>query len=90
MLTYATIGAFIGYLGIAVALNIIDNRLLAEGEQEIEAAETTAGVPVPTEALETVPLDAVPGVGVTPAASENVVTPLAPIGSDENDLPGQE
>lgn len=90
VLTYATIGAFIGYMAIAVALNILDNRLLAQDEQEIESAESTPGTPVPTVALETVPLDAVPGAGVSPATTVDALLPLPPIGSDENDLPGQE
>ena len=89
VLTVATIGAFIGYLAIAVALNIFDNRLIAESEEEIEAAATTEGAPVPTEALETVPLDALPGIKLSPAP-ETAIAPLPPKGSDENDLPGQE
>ena len=89
VLTVATIGAFIGYLAIAVTLNILDNKLIAQGEEEIEAAVTTEGAPIPTEALETVPLDALPGVEVAPAA-ESTISPAPPKGSDENDLPGQE
>jgi len=90
VLTYATIGAFIGYMVIAVALNILDNRLIAQAQEEVETAEVEPGAPVPNEALETIPLDALPGAGVTPATTETAGEQLAPVGSDENDLPGQE
>lgn len=89
VLTVATIGAFIGYLVIAVMLNIFDNRLIAGAEEQIEEAATTEGAPAPTEALDTVPLDALPGVTVTPA-DDSAISPAPPKGSDENDLPGQE
>ena len=89
VLTYATIGAFIGYLAIAVTLNIIDNKLLAADQNEIAEALNDPAAAVPTAALETVPPAAL--TPTTPDASTaNIVTPTPPIGSTENDLPGQE
>ena len=89
VLTVSTIAAFVIYLLIAVGLNILDNTLIAQSEEEIEAAASNEDAPVPDEALETVPLDALPGVSVAPA-NESAISPAPPKGSDENDLPGQE
>ena len=89
VLTYATIGAFICYVLIAIMLNIFDNRLMATDVDAITAAEQTPGATVPLDALETVPLSVTPESGAVPAESlGNAV--VAPIGSTENDLPGQE
>ncbi|MEC7352328.1 MAG: preprotein translocase subunit SecG [Planctomycetota bacterium] len=89
VLTYATIAAFVCYVLVAVMLNIFDNRLMESGVEAISTAEQTPGATVPLEALETVPVTATPGAGPVPA--DAVTAPVvAPIGSTENDLPGQE
>jgi preprotein translocase subunit SecG len=89
VLTYATIGAFICYVLIAIMLNIFDNRLLETDVDAITTAEQTPGASVPLDALETVPVVATPGAGAVPAESFSNAD-VAPIGSTENDLPGQE
>lgn len=89
VLTYATIGAFICYVLVAIMLNIFDNRLLETDAEAITTAEQTPGAAVPVEALETVPISVTRESGPLPAnALENSV--MAPRGSTENDLPGQE
>jgi preprotein translocase subunit SecG len=91
VLTYATIGAFIGYVFIAITLNILDNRLMSSSVAEIEAAESVVGSPLADEALQTVPSDFVAeSANVTPPAQSSVTPGVAPLGSTENDLPGQE
>ena len=91
VLTYATIGAFIGYVFIAITLNILDNRLMSSSVAEIEAAESVVGSPLADEALQTVPSEFVAETAnVTPPAEPSVTTGVAPLGSTENDLPGQE
>lgn len=90
VLTYATIGAFVGYLLIAVFLNIMDNRLMASSEDEVLQAEQQVDAPVPTEAVETLTSTEVKkldGIAPTPPATG---TTVPPIGSGENSLPGQE
>lgn len=92
VLTLATIGAFVGYLLIAIFLNIMDNRLLAQDQAEVLEAEVDPAASVPTEALETIPPSAIPttsGNTISVPSSE-VTAPLPPEGSTENDLPGQE
>ena len=89
VLTYATIGAFICYVLIAIMLNIFDNRLLETDVDAITTAEQTPGATVPLDALETVPLSITPGAGALPVDSADGPG-VAPIGSTENDLPGQE
>ena len=92
VLTYATIGAFIGYVFIAITLNILDNRLMTGDIAEIEAAESVVGSPLAEDALEFVPNDFVAETtGVAPATeSSSNGFGVAPLGSTENDLPGQE
>lgn len=89
VLTYATIAAFICYVLVAIMLNIFDNRLLETNVDAITTAEQSAQSPVPLEALENVPVTVTPGAGPIPADAANTAE-LAPIGSTENDLPGQE
>ncbi|HAW96874.1 MAG TPA: preprotein translocase subunit SecG [Phycisphaerales bacterium] len=92
VLTYATIGAFIGYVFIAITLNILDNRLMTGDIAEIEAGEAAVGSPLAEDALEFVPNDFVAETtGITPPAeSSSSGFGVAPLGSTENDLPGQE
>lgn len=92
VLTIATIGAFVGYLLIAVFLNIMDNRLIAQDQAEVVAAEVDPEAEVPTEALETIPPNALPtpAGNVIVAPTSEVTSPLPPVGSNENSLPGQE
>ncbi len=91
VLTYATIGAFIGYVFIAITLNILDNRLMSSDMADIEAGEAVVGSPLAEEALETVPTEFVAETaGVTPPAESTSSIGVAPLGSTENDLPGQE
>jgi preprotein translocase subunit SecG len=91
VLTYATIGAFIGYVFIAITLNILDNRLMSNDIAEIEAGEAVVGSPLAEEALRTVPTDFVAETAnVAPPVDASVSPGVAPVGSTENDLPGQE
>lgn len=91
VLTYATIGAFIGYVFIAITLNILDNRLMSNDIAEIEAGEAVVGSPLAEEALQAVPTDFVADtVNVAPPVDSAVSPVIAPLGSTENDLPGQE
>jgi len=90
VLTYATIGAFVGYLLIAVFLNIMDNRLMAAAEEDILQAEQQVDAPIPDEAVETVTSTEIKKLdGMTPVAPATG-TSLPPVGSGENSLPGQE
>ena len=92
VLTMATIVAFVAYMLIAVFLNIMDNRLISNAQNEIQQAEEQVDAPAATEALETVPatdLANTPG-GSIAAPEAEATEPLAPIGSNENSLPGQE
>ena len=89
VLTMATIIAFVGYLLIAVFLNIMDNRMISNAEEQIQQAEEQVGTPAATDALETVPpaaLNTIPSA--TPSAPVSEAT--TPTGSEENSLPGQE
>ncbi|MDG2031002.1 MAG: preprotein translocase subunit SecG [Phycisphaerales bacterium] len=91
VLTIATIIAFVGYLLVAVFLNIMDNRLMGNAENEIQQAEEQVDAPVPTEALETItPTELSTLSGETAPTTVESTTETAPIGSTENDLPGQE
>jgi len=91
VLTYATIGAFIGYVFIAITLNILDNRLMSSSVADIEAAESVVGSPLADDALQTVPTDFVAETANVASPAESSVSPvIAPLGSTENDLPGQE
>jgi hypothetical protein len=91
VLTIATIIAFVGYLLVAVFLNIMDTRLMGNAENEIQQAEEQVGTPVPTEALETITpteLSTLSGESAPTTIESTTATP--PIGSNENSLPGQE
>ena len=91
VLTIATIIAFVGYLLVAVFLNIMDNRLLGTSAEQIQQAEEQVDAPVPTEAVETVTPTQISELTDIPSASAVEPTEeTAPIGSTENDLPGQE
>jgi preprotein translocase subunit SecG len=91
VLTYATIGAFIGYVFIAITLNILDTRLMSNSVAEIDAAESVVGSPLADDALQTVPTDFVAETANVASPAESSVSPVvAPLGSTENDLPGQE
>ena len=90
VLTYATIAAFICYILVAIMLNIFDNRLMQSDVEAITTAEQSAQGTVPIEALETVPLTVTPGSGALPEGANAGSAGVAPLGSTENDLPGQE
>ncbi len=64
VLTVATVGAFVVYLGLAVALNVLDTQLLAPPAPEEEAA-TAAEDPASSTTQPIVPVET--GGGTTPA-----------------------
>lgn len=91
VLTIATIIAFVGYLLVAVFLNIMDNRLLGTSADEIREAEEQVDAPVPDQAVETVTPTQVSELAGTPAPESVESTDATPpVGSNENSLPGQE